>query len=90
MANLPDAHQEWFTAEETNVLARLDRVAMLLWPLRRIASSLQTHYLLLLCPSSLFTSGARVIYPAGITVTAPEIRPQSYLHFAFDTCISDL
>ena len=30
--------------------ARLDRVAMLLQPLRRIASSLQTHHLLLLCP----------------------------------------
>ena len=30
--------------------ARLDRVAMLLRPLRRIASSLQTHHLLLLCP----------------------------------------
>ena len=36
-----------------------------------------------------FASGARVIYPAGIIATAAEIRPQSYLRFAFHTCVSD-
>ena len=36
-----------------------------------------------------FASGASVICPAGIIATAPEIHSQSYLRFAFDTCVSD-
>ena len=31
----------------------------------------------------------QVIYPAGIIATVPKVRPQSYLRFAFDTCVSD-
>ena len=32
---------------------------------------------------------AQVIYPAGIIATALKVCPQSYLRFAFDTCVSD-
>ena len=59
--------------------ARLDQVAMLLWPLNRIASSLQTHHLLLLCRFlHLPQLHLRPPAPLGAHRTLPLPDPHSY------------